>query len=208
MIDKMDKSGRWLCKCHNPNLGLATKAKTLKGASQECNSGSHSHFQECECEGMNPHTPKWTLTLGVGVPMESQIFKKWFQKSKFIGLKSFLYHWKTLKMLISKMGLHDPFEYLWHKLWPKERSGVKMSIWLPITKNQESLWITCLQVACHILLKSSRWGVQLYFLIHLNRKSPQEVMGLQTIKNPNFWNFKIPNVGVPRKVTFGCKPYD
>ncbi len=25
---------------------------------------------------------------------------------------------------MSKMGLHDPFEYLKHKLWPKKRSGV------------------------------------------------------------------------------------
>jgi len=23
-----------------------------------------------ECEGMNPHIPKWTPTLGVGVPMD------------------------------------------------------------------------------------------------------------------------------------------
>ncbi len=29
---------------------------------------------------------------------------------------------------MSKMGLHDPFEYFKHKLWPKERPGVKMSI--------------------------------------------------------------------------------
>jgi hypothetical protein len=26
-------------------------------------------------EGMGPHTPKWTPILGVGVLMESQIFK-------------------------------------------------------------------------------------------------------------------------------------
>ncbi len=26
------------------------------------------------------------------------------------------------------MGLYDPFEYLKHKLWPKERSGVKVPI--------------------------------------------------------------------------------
>jgi hypothetical protein len=38
---------------------------------------------------MNPHTPKWATTLGVGVPMDFQIFKEQFQGSKFIGLKSF-----------------------------------------------------------------------------------------------------------------------
>jgi hypothetical protein len=31
---------------------------------------------------------------------------------------------------MSKMGLHDPFEYLKHKLWPKEGLGVKVSITL------------------------------------------------------------------------------
>jgi hypothetical protein len=37
------------------------------------------------------------------------------------------------------MGLHDPFGYLKLNLWLKERPGVKLSIWFPITKNQESL---------------------------------------------------------------------
>jgi hypothetical protein len=27
---------------------------------------------------------------------------------------------------MSKMGLHDPFGHLKHKLWPKEGSGVKL----------------------------------------------------------------------------------
>jgi hypothetical protein len=31
-----------------------------------------------ECEGMNPHTPKWTPILEVGIPMESQVFKHVF----------------------------------------------------------------------------------------------------------------------------------
>ncbi len=37
-----------------------------------------------------------------------------------------------------KMGLHDPFEYLKYKLWPKEMPRVKMSISLPIVKSQKS----------------------------------------------------------------------
>jgi hypothetical protein len=35
---------------------------------------------------------------------------------------------------MSKMGLHDPFGHLKHKLWPKERSKVKLAISLPTTK--------------------------------------------------------------------------
>jgi hypothetical protein len=58
----------------------------LKNATQE----SHLHSQECE--GMNPHTPKWTPTFGIGIPMESQIFFEELQGPKFIGSMSFLYH--------------------------------------------------------------------------------------------------------------------
>ncbi len=49
---------------------------------------------------------------------------------------------------MSKMGLHDPFEYLKHKLWLKEGLGIKVSIWLLTIKSQELLWITCLQMVC------------------------------------------------------------
>jgi hypothetical protein len=39
---------------------------------------------------------------------------------------------------MSQIGLHDPFEHLKHNLWSKERSGIKLAIWFPTTKNQES----------------------------------------------------------------------
>jgi hypothetical protein len=39
---------------------------------------------------------------------------------------------------MSKMGLHDSFGHLKYKLWPKERAGVKLTVWLPTTKSQES----------------------------------------------------------------------
>jgi hypothetical protein len=41
---------------------------------------------------MNPHIPKWAPTLGIGVPVHSQIFREKLQGSKPIGLKIFLYH--------------------------------------------------------------------------------------------------------------------
>jgi hypothetical protein len=95
---------------------------------------------------MNPHTPKGTPTLGVGVLVDSQIFRKRLQGSKLIGLKHFLYHWKALGTQVSKMGSHDPFGCLKHKLWSKEGSRVKLSIWLPTTKNQESPRFPCFQI--------------------------------------------------------------
>jgi len=45
-----------------------------------------------ECEGMGLHTPKGTPTLGVGVPMDSRMFRERLQGSKQNGLKKSLYH--------------------------------------------------------------------------------------------------------------------
>jgi hypothetical protein len=97
---------------------------------------------------------------------------------------------------MSKMSPHDPFNHLKHKLWPKEGLGVKLPIWLPNTKSQKSPWFICMQVACHIPLESSWGGLKLWFISHFNWRSTQEIMSLQSCKNPNFGNFEIPNLGV------------
>jgi hypothetical protein len=84
--------------CRNPSLGFATKARACKGASQEWNPGVTFHALESvsSVRKMNPHTPKWTPTLGVDASMDTWTFKRKLQGSKLIGLKSFLYHWKVL----------------------------------------------------------------------------------------------------------------
>jgi hypothetical protein len=81
-------------KCRNPSLRLVTKARACKNAGQEGRSrvtfptpGSAK-----ECEGMNPHTPKGTPTLGVGVPVDFEIFREQLQESKLIRLRRSLYH--------------------------------------------------------------------------------------------------------------------
>jgi hypothetical protein len=53
-----------------------------------------------------------------------------------------------------EMGSYDPFGHLKHKLWSKERSGVKLPFWLPTTKSRESTKFPRVQVACHILWKT------------------------------------------------------
>jgi hypothetical protein len=97
------------------------------------------------------------------------------------------------------MNSHIPFEYLKHKLWPKKRWGVNLSIWLPNTKSQELLWLTCVQVVCHISLEISQQGLQFFFRPHLNKRCAQKVMSLQSRGSPNFKNFKTSNLGVPRQ---------
>jgi hypothetical protein len=75
------------------SLGFATKARVCKGASREWNSGITLHVPRSvgECEGMNPHTPKWVPTLGTRVILDSQIFKERLQGSKLIELKKYIY---------------------------------------------------------------------------------------------------------------------
>jgi hypothetical protein len=126
--------------CHNPSLGLTTKARACKGASQEVSMGVTSHAPESvgKCEGMNLHTPKWAPTLGVGVSMDSQIFKERLQGSKPMGLRSSLNHWEDLGTYMFKVGLYDPFGHFKHKLWLKEGSEVKLAIWLSTIKSRES----------------------------------------------------------------------
>jgi len=53
---------------------------------------------EGKCEGMNPHTPKEASTPGVGVQVDSRMFKEQLQGSRPNGLRSSLYHWKAIEM--------------------------------------------------------------------------------------------------------------
>jgi len=86
--------------CCNPSLRIATKARACESASQVWSPRItfHGFISVGKCEGMNPHTPKWAPILGVGVPMDSQIFIEKLQGSKTIWSKSSLYHWKTIRM--------------------------------------------------------------------------------------------------------------
>jgi hypothetical protein len=81
-----------------------------------------------EYEGVNPHTPKATRTLGNGVLMDSRNFRKQFQESKLNVLWRSLYHSKAFRTYMSKMGLHFSFGHLKHKLWPKEGPEVKLPV--------------------------------------------------------------------------------
>jgi hypothetical protein len=107
---------------------------------------------------------------------------------------------------MSKMGLHDPFGSSKHKLWPKEGSEVKLAIWFLTTKSQESSWFLSVWVACHILLERSWQGLQLFFKLHLDRRSTKEVMSLQSRGSPNFEKFETLTWESRDKMTFGSWP--
>jgi hypothetical protein len=107
---------------------------------------------------------------------------------------------------MSKMGLYYAFEYLWHKLWPKKKPRVKVSIWPLTTKNRELPLVTCMQEACHISLKISRWGLQFYFKPCLNQSLHNKLLESKVAWIFKFRNFGTPDLGVPGKMTFGCSP--
>jgi hypothetical protein len=70
--------------CRNPSFGLVTKAKGLQGCESRESPGVTSHTPKSvgKCEGVNPHTPKATPTLGDGVPVDSRNFRERFEGSK------------------------------------------------------------------------------------------------------------------------------
>jgi len=76
--------------CRNPSFGLATKAKGLQGCEPRISPEVTSHTSESvkKCEGVNPHTPKATPTLGDGILMDSRNFREQFegQNSKACGV--------------------------------------------------------------------------------------------------------------------------
>jgi hypothetical protein len=74
-------------------LGLRPRQRHRKVQAESATQESHSHFWSVrKCEGMSPHIPKWTPTLGIKIPMESQIFKEQLEGLILIGLKTSLYH--------------------------------------------------------------------------------------------------------------------
>ncbi len=59
---------------------------------------------------------------------------------------------------MSKMGSHDPFKHMKHKLWSKEGPKIKLAVWLPAIKSQELPRFPCVQVVCNIPLESFNKG--------------------------------------------------
>jgi hypothetical protein len=81
------------------------------------------------------------------------------------------------------MGSHEPFGHLHHKLWQKERPGVKLVVWLPTTKSRESTRPQCVQVECDTPLEISWRQLQLCLRLHPNWRFEQRVIVPQSCGN-------------------------
>jgi hypothetical protein len=97
------------------------------------------------------------------------------------------------------MALHWSFGHLQPNLWAKEGPGIKLAVWLPTTKSQES---TCSQRAleeCNAALKSSQRGLQVWFRPRPDQRSRREAMMSQSPGNPKPGQFRDSTLGVPGK---------
>jgi hypothetical protein len=77
-------------------------------------------------------------------------------------------------------GLHVPFGHLQPKLWAKEGPGVKLLVWLPTIKSQESTSSQRRLKECNMALESSRGELQLWFRPHSNQRSEPRDMSSQS----------------------------
>jgi hypothetical protein len=87
----------------------------------------------------------------------------------------------------------------------KKSRGIKLAIWLPTTKSQESTRFWCVQVERNTPLESSRRKLQLWFRPHPNPSLGREVMNAQSPKSPNWDDFGTPLWESREKEPFGCK---
>jgi hypothetical protein len=100
---------------------------------------------------------------------------------------------------MSEMASNWPFGHLQPKLWAKERPGVKLAVWLPTTKSQESTSFRHPNLECDTALKSSRKGLQVWFRPRPNRRLGREVKMSQSPGSPKLRQFRDSTLGVPGK---------
>jgi hypothetical protein len=117
-------------------LGLWLSVK-CKGpwVKRMCSCVKHTFTNGGECKRWSPMTLKCTPTLGVAFVWKSWRFKALVEKANKHSIRPPRYHWKGLEVKRPKVSLHCSFRTKMHKLWPRERSRVKLGILLPTTNS-------------------------------------------------------------------------
>ncbi len=101
------------------------------------------------------------------------------------------------------------FGHLSPKLWEKEGSGVKLAVWLPTTKSQESTSSRPLNWECDTSLERWRRGLQVWFRLRCDQTLQSGVMSSQSPGTPPGQfrdNFGTPTWESWEKEPFGCSP--
>jgi len=135
-------------------LALGSWPKQRHGKVQAESATRESHLHSRECEGMNPQTPKWTPIYGSWNPYGVLNLQRGISRVKTHFIKYIFYITENiLKLKMSLMGSYDPFQYLKHKLWPKEGRELKCQFDSRPLKVANLLKILCEGGAVHIFGK-------------------------------------------------------
>jgi hypothetical protein len=86
------------------------------------------------------------------------------------------------------MPSHWEFGHLSLKLWAKEGPGVKLAVWLPTTKSQESTSSWPPNWDCNMALERSRRGLQLWFRPCRDQTLQSGAMSSQSFGSPTGTN--------------------
>ncbi len=100
------------------------------------------------------------------------------------------------------MASHWSFGHLQPKLWAKEGPGVKLTIWLPTTKSQESTRSQRALGECDTSLERSQRGLQYWFRPCPDPRLGRGVMAVQSPGSPtrtHSGQLRDSISGVPRK---------
>jgi hypothetical protein len=89
---------------------------------------------------------------------------------------------------MSKMGSHDPFGHLKHKLWPKERLGVKLGI---------DLIYLCAGDVRHVVGKLSTRATNFFQTSSRSEVCTQSYSPTK-LRESRFWQFRDSHLGTPR----------
>jgi len=102
------------------------------------------------------------------------------------------------------MASHGPFGHLKPKLCVKEGSGVKLLVWLPTTKSQESTSFWRRLKECDMALESSWRELQLWFRPRPDPSLGRGAMSVQSLGTPTRDSFGTPTWESREKEPFGC----
>jgi len=105
---------------------------------------------------------------------------------------------------MSKLASHCPFGHLQPKLWAKERSGVKLPVWLPTTKSRESTSFRRRFKECNTALKSSQQELQLWLRPRPDPNLGRGAMAVQSPGTPTRDSFGTTTWESQEKEPFGC----
>jgi hypothetical protein len=144
--------------------------------------------------------PKWALGSPPGLPK----FQSSITRVKTPCLEAFFMSLESYWSINVENGLAWTIWTSATQGRQKEGSRVKLAIWLPTTKSQESTRPQCVQRECNTTLESSQRELKVCFRPHPNSRSEQRVMNSQSPKSPNRDNFGTPPWESPNNKPFGC----